>query len=79
MSRVCEYCGKGSQHGNKVSNSYIHTRKTWKPNLVEIKTVENGTTVTRKICTRCLRTSDALGVPFKKVTVPTAKTETQAK
>ena len=25
MSRVCEYCGKGSQHGNKVSNSYIHT------------------------------------------------------
>ena len=55
MSRRCEICGKGSLSGNKVSKSYNHTRRTWKPNLVEVKTEIGGTTMTIKMCTRCLR------------------------
>ncbi|MBO5729893.1 MAG: 50S ribosomal protein L28 [Treponema sp.] len=55
MSRRCEVCGKGSLSGNKVSKSYNHTRRTWKPNLVEVKTEIGGTTMTIKMCTRCLR------------------------
>ena len=55
MSRRCDICGKGTISGNSVSKSYNHSRRTWKPNLVEIKTEIGGTTMTLKICTRCLR------------------------
>ncbi|MBP3416515.1 MAG: 50S ribosomal protein L28 [Spirochaetaceae bacterium] len=55
MSRRCEICGKGSMTGNRVSKSYNHTRRVWKPNLVKVKTVIGGTTMTIKMCTRCLR------------------------
>ena len=55
MSRRCEICGKGSLSGNKVSKSYNHVRRTWKPNIVEVKTEIDGTTMTVKMCTRCLR------------------------
>ncbi|MBO5125707.1 MAG: 50S ribosomal protein L28 [Spirochaetaceae bacterium] len=55
MSRRCEICGKGSMSGNNVSKSYNHTRRVWKPNLVKVKTEIGGTTMTIKMCTRCLR------------------------
>jgi large subunit ribosomal protein L28 len=55
MSRRCDLCGKGSMSGNNVSKSYNHTRRTWHPNLVKIKTEIEGTTMTLKLCTRCLR------------------------
>ena len=55
MSRRCEICGKGSMSGNKVSKSYNHTRRLWKPNIIEVKTEIGATTMTVKMCTRCLR------------------------
>ena len=55
MSRRCEICGKGTMSGNTVSKSKNHQRRTWKPNLVEVKTEIEGTTTTVKLCTRCLR------------------------
>ncbi|MCR5218066.1 50S ribosomal protein L28 [Treponema sp.] len=66
MSRTCDICGKHPIHGNKVSKSYNHTRRQWKPNLVKVKTVIGGTSMTLKICTQCLR-SDFI---TKKVSVP---------
>ncbi|MDE5776300.1 MAG: 50S ribosomal protein L28, partial [Treponemataceae bacterium] len=33
MMRRCDICGKGSQHGNRVSKTYHHTRHVWLPNL----------------------------------------------
>ncbi len=51
--------------GNRVSKSYHHTRREWKPNLLKIKTEIQGTTVTLKICTRCLHS----GFITKKVKV----------
>ncbi len=68
MSRSCDICGKGSQHGNKVSNSYNHTRRTWKPNLLKIKTEVMGTTRTINVCTKCLRS----GFVTKKINVTPA-------
>ncbi|WP_191016530.1 50S ribosomal protein L28 [Treponema zioleckii] len=65
MSRVCEICGKGSQHGNKVSKSYNHTRRQWRPNLLKIKTEDFGRSETLTICTRCLRS----GFITKKINV----------
>jgi len=41
--------------GNKVSHAKNHTRRTWKPNLVNVKTEIDGTTKTIKICARCLK------------------------
>jgi large subunit ribosomal protein L28 len=55
MSRTCDICGKHTITGNKVSHAKNHTRRTWKPNLVKVKTELGGTAVTLKICARCLK------------------------
>ncbi len=48
MSRVCEICGKGTLYGNNVS-------RTWYPNLIKVRTIENGTVRRIKVCARCLK------------------------
>jgi large subunit ribosomal protein L28 len=55
MSRSCDICGKHTITGNKVSHAKNRTRRTWKPNLVKVKTAANGTAFTVKICARCLK------------------------
>ncbi|HBK58463.1 MAG TPA: 50S ribosomal protein L28 [Spirochaetaceae bacterium] len=55
MSRVCEICGKGTLFGNNVSHAKNRTRRTWYPNLVQLRTLENGTVRRMKVCTRCLK------------------------
>ena len=55
MARVCEVCGKGRITGNNVSHSNRHTKRTWAPNLRNVKAVVEGTPKTIKLCTRCLR------------------------
>jgi large subunit ribosomal protein L28 len=55
MSRTCEICGKGTTFGNKVSHAKNRTRRSWRPNLLAIKTIVEGTTKTLKICTKCLK------------------------
>jgi large subunit ribosomal protein L28 len=55
MSRTCDICGKGPLTGNTVSHAKNHARRVWKPNLKKVKTELGGTTVTLKICARCLR------------------------
>ena len=68
MSRTCDVCGKGSMHGNKVSKSYNHTRRSWRPNLLKIKTELFGIIRTINICTQCLRS----GFVTKKINVTPA-------
>jgi len=55
MSRKCDICGKGTVVGNTVSHAKNRTRRTWFPNLVEVRTKEDGTVKTLKVCTRCLK------------------------
>jgi len=55
MSRVCEICGKGPLFGNKVSHAKNRTRKTWLPNLIEIRTKSDGTVKKIKVCAKCLK------------------------
>lgn len=55
MSRMCEICGKHTITGNKVSHAKNRTRRTWKPNLQKVKTQVNGTTLSVKLCTRCIK------------------------
>lgn len=55
MSRKCEICGKGTAFGNTVSHAKNRSRRTWFPNLLEVKTKVDGSVKTVKICTRCLK------------------------
>ena len=69
MSRMCDVCGKGVMSGNKVSKSYNHTRRTWRPNLLKIRAqLGEGSVRTITVCTRCLKA----GFIDKKVNVPKA-------
>lgn len=57
MSRVCAFCGKGQQSGNKVSHSNRKYRRAWGANVQKVKVLkDNGATESMYVCTRCLRT-----------------------
>jgi large subunit ribosomal protein L28 len=60
MSRKCDICGKGTAFGNTVSHSKNRTRRTWRPNLLEMRTMVDGKITTIKLCTRCLKTGKVL-------------------
>ena len=69
MARVCQYCGKRTQMGNSVKTrgkpKYLGgvgtkitgiTRRKFKPNLQRVKVViEDGSTMSVRVCTQCLR------------------------
>jgi large subunit ribosomal protein L28 len=55
MARMCDICGKRTVKGNKVSHAKNRTRRTWKPNLVKVRTMVGKSKTTLKVCTRCLR------------------------
>ncbi len=74
MSRSCDICGKGVMHGNHVSKSFNHLRRTWKPNLITVRAVfDNGQVRTIKVCTRCYRSEFLI----KKVKTPKVAVETK--
>ena len=74
MSRTCDLCGKHTSFGNTVSKSYNHVRRSWKPNLLKIKTELGGRTVTLRICTQCLKS----GFVTKKINVHPANKPLEA-
>lgn len=55
MARVCDICEKGKVHGNQVSHSNRHNKRTWLPNLRRVRAIVNGTPKRINVCTRCLR------------------------
>ncbi|MBN1647662.1 MAG: 50S ribosomal protein L28 [Spirochaetales bacterium] len=71
MARKCDICGKGTVAGNNVPRKGlpkkkggagqhigVKTKRTFKPNLVKVKIIDNGTVKSVKMCTRCLRTGN---------------------
>jgi large subunit ribosomal protein L28 len=55
MACTCDICGKGTVTGNKVSHAKNRVRRTWKPNLVKVRTMVGKSKTTLRVCTRCLR------------------------
>ncbi|HEX9777274.1 MAG TPA: 50S ribosomal protein L28 [Geopsychrobacteraceae bacterium] len=55
MARICEICGKKPISGNNVSHAHNKTRTVWKPNLQNVRALENGVIRSKKVCTRCIR------------------------
>jgi large subunit ribosomal protein L28 len=61
MKRL-DFDTKGKQHGNNVSFSQRHTKRTWKPNL-QTKTLEiDGKKVKVKISTSAIRSLKKKGL-----------------
>lgn len=68
MGQKCAVCGKAPRMGNNVSQrgkaKYLGgngrkttgiTRRQFKPNLQKIRIQEGDATVTRRVCTACIR------------------------
>ncbi len=55
MSKVCEVCGKGPLSGNTVSHAHNKARMRQLPNLQKVHAEENGQRVTKRVCTKCIR------------------------
>jgi large subunit ribosomal protein L28 len=62
MARRCEICGKGTVAGNNISHAHNKTKRVWKPNIVKVQTIINGSRKTIKICTRCLKSGKVVKV-----------------
>jgi large subunit ribosomal protein L28 len=73
MARICDFCEKGPVSGNLVSHSNTKTRTRWIPNLHRMKAVINGTTMTVRSCTRCIR-SGKIVRPVKRTYKPATAT-----
>ncbi len=53
---VCEMCGKKPMFGNNRSFSMRATRRMFKPNIQRIHVMENGKSVRKYLCTKCIKT-----------------------
>ncbi len=68
MARICDYCGKQTRFGNRVTirgkAKYLGgvgtkvtgcERRTFQPNLQRVRALVNGKIVRARVCTRCLK------------------------
>jgi len=51
----CQICSKQTRFGNTRSHAMNANSRTWKANIRKVRVVENGTSKTISVCTRCLR------------------------
>jgi large subunit ribosomal protein L28 len=75
MARKCEVCGKGTMSGNNVPRKGqpkkqggagqhigVRSKRTFKANIVRVKTILNSTVQHIKICTSCLKANKIVKV-----------------
>jgi len=55
MSRACDICGKGVQHGQNVSHAHNVTTRRWEVNLQTVRALVDGKPRKLRVCTRCIR------------------------
>ena len=51
----CENCGKTTTFGHNRSFSMRATSRKFKPNLQKVSIYENGRTVKKTLCTKCIK------------------------
>jgi len=52
----CEHCGKTTEFGHNRSFSMRATNRKFKPNLQKVAVYENGETVSKVLCAKCIKT-----------------------
>ncbi|MDE2928189.1 MAG: 50S ribosomal protein L28 [Acidobacteriota bacterium] len=55
MAKVCQFCDKRPQFGNKVSHAHNRSRRKWSLNLQRVRANINGTTRRVYVCAKCLK------------------------
>lgn len=70
MARACEVCGKIRSVGNNVSHANNKTKRTWQPNLQNVRANLQGTVRRILVCTRCLRSGKVRKVAGARVAAP---------
>jgi large subunit ribosomal protein L28 len=55
MAYMCAYCEKTVDRGNLVSHAKNRVKTLRKPNLHSVKVIEEGKTVKRRLCVKCIR------------------------
>ncbi|MEJ5165584.1 MAG: 50S ribosomal protein L28 [Thermoanaerobaculia bacterium] len=55
MAKVCDYCGKKTITGNKISHAHNLTKRRWYPNLKKVHIQTPSGKKTLLLCTRCIR------------------------
>ena len=55
MAARCAVCGKGPQTGYSVSHSHIRNKRTFRPNLQQVRTVVDGHLKRVRVCTSCIK------------------------
>lgn len=64
MAKVCEICGKSTNHGRRIRHHHAEgwmykaprTSRTWKPNLRTAKIKVDGVVKKVKVCMNCYKT-----------------------
>ena len=56
LMAVCESCGKKPMFGNTRSFSMRHSRRQFKPNIQRVHVMENGKSVAKDLCAKCIKT-----------------------
>ncbi len=82
MSRVCDYCAKGTVFGGSVSRRGLpkkkggvglnvtgHSKRTFKPNIQRVRAFVDGRVQRVKICTRCIKSGRVQKAPRSSVAV----------
>jgi large subunit ribosomal protein L28 len=41
--------------GMNVSHSHVRTKRRWLPNIQRVKAIQDGSPVTLRVCTKCLK------------------------
>ena len=52
----CDLCGKKPMSGHNVSHSMRRTKRKFRPNIQRVQVMEKGRWVTRRACTKCIKT-----------------------
>lgn len=63
MSRVCELCGKRPVSGNNVSHAHNVTKRRFKPNLQNVRTLYKGRVRKMVVCTTCIKSGHVVKAP----------------
>ena len=51
----CQNCHKGKDFGHMVSHAKNRLRRTFKPNIQKLRVLQNGISISVKLCTSCIK------------------------
>jgi large subunit ribosomal protein L28 len=66
MAKQCNFCGKRTVFGRKISHAHNVTSRTFEPNLQRVRALVDGRSQRVYACTRCLRSGQVVKPPIRR-------------